>query len=413
MKRKAISPVAMVLTGIGLIVLGILMFVFPDTMVALMELALSWVLVVYAVIVYIQFLNYPGLNFMLFWKSIVFVALAVVLTLLTQVVNAAISIVAGVWVIANAVTKVLYGIQLIKTKSSGAVATFIIATLYVAFAVILFINPMESVAALAVVIGVYAVICGVSHIVDGIRDLLGTDIDGKRVKQHLRIKPPVFLTAIIPMRLAKRLDDPDEEAEIAQWTYQETVLENPKPNLEIFIHLGKNVAMGMGHVDIAVDDTVYAFGCYDSDSNRLFGLLSDGVLFKADREAYIPFSVEHEKKRLLGYGVVLSEEQKQSLLKAVDKALEGSKEWVPTKEGEMMDMRNDCDAVYYKIQKGPFKTYNTFTTNCVAMANILCSNGGVDLMNPQGVVTPGTYVDFLDRQLRRPRSIVVTRTIYR
>lgn len=403
----------MIFTGIGLIVLGVLLFIFPEMMVDLITFALAWVLVVYAVIVYVQFLLYPGLNFQLFWRSIVYIALAVTLGLLTGFVHAATSIIAGVWILANAITKILYGIQLIKTKSPGAVMTFLVAALYIAFAVLLFVFLMDSYASLAIVIGVYSVICGVSHIIDGFRDLLGTEIDGKRVKQHLRIKPPVFLTMLIPMRLARRLDDPNEEAEIAQWTYQETELKDPKPNLEIFIHLGQNVAMGMGHVDIAVDDTVYAFGCYDSDSNRLFGLFSDGVLFTADRNAYIPFSLEHEKKRLLGYGIVLSEEQKQGLLDAVDKALEDSTEWVPTKEGEMMDMRNDCGAIYHKIQKGPFKTYNTFTTNCVAMANILCSNGGVDLMNPQGVITPGTYVDFLDRQFRRPRSIVVSRTIYR
>ena len=52
-------------------------------------------------------------------------------------------------------------------------------------------------------------------------------------------------------------------------------------------------------------------------------------------------------------------------------------------------------------------------TNCVALANLLCGASGLDLMNPQGIVTPGTYYAFLNRQFLRPRSIVISRTVYR
>ena len=58
-------------------------------------------------------------------------------------------------------------------------------------------------------------------------------------------------------------------------------------------------------------------------------------------------------------------------------------------------------------------TYNALKTNCVALANLLCGASGVDLMNLQGIVTPGSYYVFLDRQFRRPNSIVISRTVYR
>lgn len=75
-------------------------------------------------------------------------------------------------------------------------------------------------------------------------------------------------------------------------------------------------------------------------------------------------------------------------------------------------MEQEAHAEFYKIGQGPFKTYNVLTTNCVAVANMLSGSGGVDLMNPQGIVTPGTYSEFLDRQFLRKKSIVVSRTVY-
>ena len=49
----------------------------------------------------------------------------------------------------------------------------------------------------------------------------------------------------------------------------------------------------------------------------------------------------------------------------------------------------------------------------MALADILCGASGLDLMNLQGIITPGTYYAFLDRQFRRPNSIVISRTVYR
>ena len=76
-------------------------------------------------------------------------------------------------------------------------------------------------------------------------------------------------------------------------------------------------------------------------------------------------------------------------------------------------LEQEAQAEFYKIGQGPFKTYNVLTTNCVAVANMLSGSGGVDLMNPQGIITPGTYSEFLDRQFRRKKSIVVSRTVYK
>ena len=69
-------------------------------------------------------------------------------------------------------------------------------------------------------------------------------------------------------------------------------------------------------------------------------------------------------------------------------------------------LEQEAQAEFYKIGQGPFKTYNVLTTNCVAVANMLSGSGGVDLMNPQGIITPGTYSEFLDRQFLRKKALL-------
>ena len=217
------------------------------------------------------------------------------------------------------------------------------------------------------------------------------------------------------MQLLRILDDPNEEAEIQKWTRQETAFENAQPNLEIFLHLGKSAAFGFGHMDIALEGKAYSFGSYDSTSSHLFGAFSDGVFFEADRDPYLQYALTHEKQRLIGYGIVLSEAQKTAVLNKINEFLHQSRRWYPSAEKtpEPKLLEQEAQAEFYKIGQGPFKTYNVLTTNCVAVANMLSGSGGVDLMNPQGIITPGTYSEFLDWQFRRKKSIVVSRTVYK
>ena len=118
---------------------------------------------------------------------------------------------------------------------------------------------------------------------------------------------------------------------------------------------------------------------------------------------------------MIGYGVVLSEVQKTAVLNKINEFLDQSRRWYPAAETtpEPKLLEQEAQAEFYKIAQGPFKKYNVLTTNCVAVANMLSGSGGVDLMNPQGIITPGTYSEFLDRQFRRKKSIVVSRTVYK
>ena len=415
MLRKAYTPASMFLEAFGLFVVGILFFVHPQG-------TLSFIVSIVHVLAWIS-----ALNSLFKWltkrdehrpsllHALLMLGLAVFLSAHPGFIASSFSLVAAIWIMINAIAKYIYAYQLLKTQSKGKIQTLLQGILYTLFALAIFADLAGSAVSLSWVLGLYSLVRSFFALMDAFRELLGTDLDGKRVRQHLRFKPPVLLTALLPMQLLRALDDPDEEAEIQKWTRQETALENAQPNLEIFLHLGKNVAFGMGHVDIALEGKTYSFGNYDSTSNRLFGAFSDGVFFKANRDQYLQYILNNEKRRLIGYGVVLSDTQKEAVMEKITEFLYQSKRWYPPEEKTPFAklMEQTAHAEFYKIGQGPFRTYNVLTTNCVAVANMLSGSGGVDLMSPQGIITPGTYSEFLDRQFLRKKSIVVSRTVYR
>ena len=190
------------------------------------------------------------------------------------------SLVFAVWILLNALAKFIYAYQLWETKSRGGVWMFLQGILYSLFAMSLCSDLAGSAVSLSRLLGLYAIVSFIFALIDAARELLGTDINGKRVKQRVRFKPPVLLTALLPMRLSRLLDDPDNEAEIEKWTRQETAMVNARPNLEIFLHLGKSAAFGFGHMDIALEGKAYSFGSYDSTSSLFLALFQTGYSLK-------------------------------------------------------------------------------------------------------------------------------------
>lgn len=128
------------------------------------------------------------------------------------------------------------------------------------FAALLLAYPLWSMLPLTLLLGLYSLGYGLFTLGDAVRELLGTDIKGRSVRQRIRIAPPILLTALIPQWLLRMLNDPDEAEETSRWTRRETNDRHAKRDLEIFFHLSKDTAMGMGHVDIALGEQVYAYG---------------------------------------------------------------------------------------------------------------------------------------------------------
>ena len=67
---------------------------------------------------------------------------------------------------------------------------------------------------------------------------------------------------------------------------------------------------------------------------------------------------------------------------------------------------------FYKFNSGKFKKYFALGNNCSKLADYIIGKSGIDLLKMYGVITPGTYYEYLNREYKKKDSMVISREIY-
>lgn len=65
----------------------------------------------------------------------------------------------------------------------------------------------------------------------------------------------------------------------------------------------------------------------------------------------------------------------------------------------------------YKFERGTFKIYFVMTTNCVQLVDRVVANAGLDIVTNSGILTPGAYQAYLDKEFANPHSRVVSKMV--
>ena len=271
-------------------------------------------------------------------------------------------------------------------------------------------------------LGFYLIMLGASSVRDGFYFEKGRS--NPKLKRRMRMTLPIFVTALIPISTLRRLNKWFSNHEFQEGTVHSERKNDQTVDLEIFIHTSESsFFLAMGHVDICYQGQVISYGSYDPHSERLFGMIGDGVLFKANREKYIELCKRESQKTLFAYGLSLSEQQKKAIeeqLREIEELLipwEPSSQLMKRREGEIKhtysyQLKHEADATLYKFSSSKFKTYFVLSTNCVLLADSIVGKAGTDILSPQGFIVPGTYQDYLDLEYTKPSGIVVSRSIY-
>lgn len=271
-------------------------------------------------------------------------------------------------------------------------------------------------------LGCYLLMLGASNLRDGF--FFERIESNPKLKRRMRMTLPIFVTALIPISTLRKLNEwlsnhENQEGEVHSERKNDQVVD-----LEIFVHTSEtSFFLAMGHVDICYQGKVISYGSYDPHSERLFGMVGDGVLFKANREKYIELCKRESQKTLFAYGLSLTDQQKaaiQTRLAEIEDLLipwEPSSQLMKRREGEVKhtysyQLKQEADAMLYKFSSSKFKTYFVLSTNCVLLADSIVGKAGTDILSPQGFIVPGTYQDYLDLEYTKPSGIVVSRSIY-
>ena len=176
----------------------------------------------------------------------------------------------------------------------------------------------------------------------------------------------------------------------------------------------------MGHIDIYFDGKVISYGNYDEGSRRFKDFFGDGVLFITDkRDEYINFCIDNSKKTLFTFGISLTKKQKEQVQKRIAELIDNTFLWDYQSDKKYNNgssyaakLYKKTKASFYKFKKGKYKTYFILGTNCCFLADDIIGCSGMDILSINGIITPGTYYDYLNRFLGLKNSNVVSKDIY-
>jgi len=303
----------------------------------------------------------------------------------------------------------------------------IYTVLYLFLFCLMFLEPLVHLDDLLFVIGGYLVIYGLDDIKDAIYEEMKVSKKNK-LRRKVRLQLPVVFAALIPHQMLAYINRYFAENEEENQPLIVEYKEDKQPDIEVLIHVTNDGYGALGHVDICYHDYIISYGNYDASSMKLHDTIGDGVLFVAPKKPYIPFCIKDSQKTLFGFGMVLTEEQKRAVDERLKEFFENLEPWYPPYQ--LAEAENDQEkmeaslkyyasrlyqatkAKMYKFKSGPFKTYFVMTTNCVALADTIIGKTGIDIVGTNGIITPGTYYDYFNREFMKSGTNVISRTIY-
>lgn len=355
-------------------------------------------------------------------NAVLSIILAVLVMAFNEIITDSFGIGFGLWAFLTSVVQLAYVWQLRLTGSKGRLNYLVRAFISLAFTLALLIRPLARMINAQTVAGIYTLWQGISAFAEYLKALFKWDMAHSRVLMRVRIQPPVMLTSFLPVWLLDKFNRMLENNN-TDHIYEKPAAGEPasdisKNNLTILFHLGHNVALGYGHVDFALGNQVYSYGCYDDASSRFMNFYSDGTFMLTKLRPYLDYCRHWQNKTLVSFTMRLTVEQEKSVRSSIEATLKECQPWQPTERnspaiGMSAHASSKIPMKFYKVTSGPFKIYSALKTNCVAMAEILVGQTGVKVLPSHGIITPGSYYAFLDRQLKDPDSPVIRKTVYK
>lgn len=318
-------------------------------------------------------------------------------------------------------TAAVYGITYLlyrQNKLKGGFRYFFDTVLYGGIGLTTIFSPSTDGRLQFLIVGIYLILLGFSNVRDGA--FFNTDLEQKQLWHRIRINLPVIIAAFFPAEQLNRFNCFLQGEKREYQKVYSRIRDKQKPvDLEVLVHTSDQNLFGMiGHVDICYQGKVISYGSYDVFSERLFGTIGDGVLFKVDKDAYIDLCKEESKKTLFGYGLSLTDAQKRAVEKRLAEIDELLAVWNPSAELKNNDhtyaykLKHGLGAQLYKFKTSQFKTYFILSTNCCLLADSIIGQAGTAILDMRGIIAPGTYQSYLQYEFESANDLVVAQNIY-
>ncbi|MGY4104929.1 DUF308 domain-containing protein [Ignavigranum ruoffiae] len=236
--------------------------------------------------------------------------------------------------------------------------------------------------------------------------------------RFVRTPLPLLLTVLMPYQLQYKIQnflakDQSMQPEILQ-AFQSQSKFGETGQVEVFIHTSPYGFDRFGHADIAFQGKVYSYGNHDADSRKLFEMIGDGVVLVADRQAYIDFMTSR-RITMISFGIQLNAQEETQLSQQIERLLGQLEEFELTSAKQLATFvgifSQRSSIALYKFKQGLFKTYFVLGSNCVMFVDYLLQQTGIDILAFAGIMTPGSYYDYFNKEFHKADSKVVSKSL--
>ena len=409
-KKKQISLINNLVTGIGIIVLGTIVVIGSINMYTKAISLLVYIFILFGLSKLLNFILNKKIvrNKETLLTIILNIVLGIVMIVFPKIPLSILPLIFSLYLLFNSIVKFIEYMILKENELNLRFKYLFFSIVFFIISLVFLFYPLEKLDLFIMIIGFYCLILGLNKIYEFIVDLL-TDKFKLKIKHKLKMTLPVFFEAFVPKKalnkINKFLDSMIEDN-----------IKNEKSDLQIFIHLSNHGFNQFGHMDICFENKIYSYGNYDFKSRKLFTTVGDGVLFIADnKKKYIEFCIRNNKKTMVEFGIKLTEKQKNKLKNELEIIIKDTYEWnIDRSEKKVYAYKlyNATKCKFYKFDKGEYKTYFVVGVNCTYFADQILINSLSSLLKIAGIITPGTYYQYLDENYRKKNSVVISKTIH-
>ena len=419
--------------GVSLTFLGIIMLVFKSSLyinvVNIFIVALFFLSIKQLIDYFIGKEKSKKANFL---KSVINIILCLVFSFFKGIPLSILPIMFGIFLALNSLIKFINGYLFFKDRNPGYLTDFVFGLLYLVFGLILIFSPIKNLDIVLIIIGTYILLLGITYIFDAIDFVLPKKYKHS-LRRHIRISLPVIIEAILPYAVLREINyNLDKDTYDDDFVFEEKS-EDVEPDIELLVHMSNNGFNRTGHLDIHYNGQIISYGSYEELKLKFFKMIGDGVLFTTTKDKYIPFCIEHSKKTLCVFGLKLTDKQKQAIDKTIADLKKDLIPWDPPykealnnkdnskkkKKVKKSDYKDYASCLYkatnanfYKFKKGKFKRYFVVGNNCSKLVDHIVGKSGIDILKFYGIVTPGAYYEYLNREFQKKNSMVISRKIY-
>lgn len=422
MLKKSVNAINLLVSGLFFIAVGIFSIVSGSTLMRYVIILLAAGIFIHAIIRFFLKIFNTSNKSELFVRTIIDLVFGSVLFFKVDFISASIIVIFGIYLLCHALIELISFVIYQVNRVRGRIRVFITFIILLVLSLCLILKPNQNMKYAAIIIGIYLIFYGITNITDFISEVMPQRVSNK-IKMKIRFPLPIFLTAFIPQKLLNVINDSIKVEHDPSLFH--SVKKNETPDLDVIIHLAQSGTASFGHVEIAFEGKIYSYGNYNRHSRKFYDGFGDGVICIADKDAYIEYQVMNRGRYLVSFGLKLNEIQKTKVKERIHTLItENTIPYYPDlqlyemgliEKKNFRDMSSElyklASAEYRKFTSGKNKTFFIMKTNCAVVAESILRSIG-SFVPENGILSPGTYYDYLNGEFQKKNTNVISRTIY-